>query len=521
MRVKPWLIALAVLLAATAGARAATAATGSPASGHDIAWHAGDVDSAFARAQRERRPLFLYWGAEWCPPCNQVKATIFNRRDFIERSRVFVSVYIDGDSPSAQLLASRFKVSGYPTMVLFRPDGTEVTRLPGEVDAQRYMRVLALAMNATRPVKTLLAAALSENPALTPADWRLLAYYSWETDHEAALPKAQVAETLALLAQRCPHAVADARARLTLKAIAAAASAKGRPAAPAAAYPQVRAVLTDAKLARENFSVLTDAAGDIAGYVTAAGSAERKTLIAEWDRLLARFGDDPSLSRADRVGAALARVALARVDLAGDAPLPERLVADVRAAAERADRETTDRFERQAVIAAAAYALREAGLLDESDAMLKRELARSHAPYYFMSGLASNAKKRGDKAAALGWYEQAYAASKGPATRLQWGASYVGALIELAPDDASRIEAAARSVIGELEPVPATFHERNRAMLDRMGRRIVGWAESNRQDVVLAALRRRLGAHCAKLPAQTPERATCDGVLGAKAPSGQ
>jgi hypothetical protein len=148
--------------------------------------------------------------------------------------------------------------------------------------------------------------------------------------------------------------------------------------------------------------------------------------------------------------------------------------------------------------------------------MLKRELARSHSPYYFMSGLASNAKKRGDKAAALGWYEQAYAASKGPATRLQWGASYVNALIELAPDDAARIEAAARSVIGELEPVPATFHERNRATLERMGGRVVGWAESNRQDVVLAALRRRLGEHCAKLPAQTPERATCEGVLRAK-----
>ncbi|MEO5695678.1 MAG: thioredoxin family protein, partial [Burkholderiaceae bacterium] len=52
-----------------------------------------EVDAAFALARAADKPLFLYWGATWCPPCNQVKATIFNRQDFIERSRAFVPVY--------------------------------------------------------------------------------------------------------------------------------------------------------------------------------------------------------------------------------------------------------------------------------------------------------------------------------------------------------------------------------------------------------------------------------------------
>ena len=42
-----------------------------------------------------------------------------------------------------------------------------------------------------------------------------------------------------------------------------------------------------------------------------------------------------------------------------------------------------------------------------------------------------NARKLGRKEEALGWYEQSFAKSEGPATRLQWGASYVGALVEL------------------------------------------------------------------------------------------
>ncbi|MEO8526441.1 MAG: thioredoxin family protein, partial [Caldimonas sp.] len=59
-----------------------------------IAWKQAasdaDVDAAFAIARAETKPVFVYWGAKWCPPCNQVKATLFNRQDFIERSRAFV-----------------------------------------------------------------------------------------------------------------------------------------------------------------------------------------------------------------------------------------------------------------------------------------------------------------------------------------------------------------------------------------------------------------------------------------------
>ena len=49
---------------------------------------------------------------------------------------------------------------------------------------------------------------------------------------------------------------------------------------------------------------------------------------------------------------------------------------------------------------------------ERAKGLLKAELKRSHSPYYFMLSLASNAKKRGDKAAALDWYKQAYDAAQ-------------------------------------------------------------------------------------------------------------
>src|SRR5262249_8460090 len=142
-------------------------ALASATDGAGIAWQKdNNVDGAFAQAKASNEPLFLYWGAVWCPPCNQVKATIFNRQEFIEKSRHFIPVYLDGDSPSAQKLGARFKVRGYPTMILFKPDGTEITRLPGEVDAERYLQVLTLALTTSSSVQDILKAALAGGKAL-------------------------------------------------------------------------------------------------------------------------------------------------------------------------------------------------------------------------------------------------------------------------------------------------------------------------------------------------------------------
>src|SRR4030095_14190586 len=174
---------------------------------------------------------------------------------------------------------------------------------------------------------------------------------------------------------------------------------------------------------------------------------------------------------------------------------------------------TKDVYARQSLISAAAVALTEAGLIEESDALLTAELKRSHSPYYFMLGLAANTKKRDDKRAALDWYEKAYAAADGPATRLQWGVSYVNALIELASSDSARIEKTAAQVISELDPKPATFYARNRRALERMGNKLVTWNKSNEHDDSLRRIRAQMAAVCAKLPKEDSARTTSDAAF--------
>jgi hypothetical protein len=206
-------------------------------------------------------------------------------------------------------------------------------------------------------------------------------------------------------------------------------------------------------------------------------------------------------------------VALATVDEAKPAPA---LLADIQKRVVSIDKQTTDGYERQSVVNAAAHILTDAGLLDASDELLKAELKRSHSPYYFMSTLGSNAKKRGDKVAAVNWYEQAYNASKGPATRLQWGVSYVTNLVEMSPAEDARIEKAVQNVLVEVGGVENAFYERNRNYLEKMGKKLTEWNTDGKHQVALKKMKTQLDTICDKLPANDTQRSVCQGVISLK-----
>ena len=497
---------------ATAAAPAAVA--------NSVSWvevkDARDVEAAFAQARDSARPVFLYWGAAWCPPCNQVKSTIFTRADFVAQSRRFVPVYLDGDTPGAQRLGKRLRVSAYPTMILLRADGTEVTRLAGAVEPAKYLQLLAHGLSGGQTARQALAAAL-RGDTLAAEDWRLLAYYSWETDEQQLVPGSEAAATLARLARRCPAENRAAAARLALQAIAMAAAdaAKQRVhggLTPREALALARDLIATPGVARAQFDIVTERADDIVGYATAPRSAERKQLVGAWLAALEGLTADASLPRAAPLWTVTAKLALLRLD-ENDVSLPAALLEEARSLAARADRETADPNERQSVISSAAHALLQAGLLDDAEALLKAELGRSHSPYYHMLGLAAIAKKRGDAAAAIAWAKQAFDAARGRATRLQWGARYVAYLVELAPNEKGAIEVAALRVLAELTESPDEFFARNRSVLERMHRGLTKWSGARDGEAVLARLREAMRATCARLSEGDPDRAACSGLF--------
>ena len=502
----PWLVAAATAFGAAARGADDTVAWQRAASN-------ADIEAAFAQARAGNKPVLLYWGAKWCPPCNQLKATLFNRHDFIERSKSLVAVDIDGDLPGAQKLGARFKVSGYPTMVLMRNDGTELMRLPGEADAPKVLQLLEFGLAGGRAAKDVLADARAGKP-LPGAEWRMLAFYSWISDESQLLDATERPGVLASLSAACPRSEADSATRLMLKALADSDDGKGVK-ADAALRLRVRGWIGDPAVVRAQMDVLTNYAPEITRAVSSAGSPDRKAIVASYDAALQQLQSDGTLSRADRLTALGARVDLARIDT----PKSERhpriaapLLQQVREASTAADREITDGYERQAVITAAAYILGQAGLWKESDALLKANLARSHSPYYLMSQLASNARKLGRTDEALRWHEEAFARSEGPATRLQWGAQYVNALVELAPNDEARLERAVKGMIEVAALDKGAFDGRSARSLARVDRQLAQWNRDGRHDAVIARLRAQLEPVCSRLEGSA-ERAACDSTF--------
>jgi hypothetical protein len=215
---------------------------------------------------------------------------------------------VDGDRPGAQKVSQRFKVTGYPTMVLFKPRRPARSRAcPARSSPQRMMAVLQQGLSGGRAAQAVLAdAALAAKP-LTPNDWRMLAFYSWETS-EAATGAQETRWPTPWCSWPPPPAKtadADTHTRLWLKAVAA--SDAGQGVAPDAALRE--RVLKCA--GRPAAGACADGRAeqlrhDIVRTLTPEGepAADRARLLAACRRALLKLEADASLSRADRLSRA-------------------------------------------------------------------------------------------------------------------------------------------------------------------------------------------------------------------------
>lgn len=509
------LILLFAVMITDAGA--ATAGTGDDKLPPGIDWFDGTVDEAFAAAAKAGKPVYLYWGAEWCPPCHAIKATVFRSPEFIERSKLFVPVYLDGDEANAQAAGQRFGVLGYPTMIVFDAAGDELTRIPGGIDLEAYANVLDLTLSNSCSTRALVARTIESGVPPGPRECAQLAFYSWGQD-PAMFESRDRAETLRRLWSLCPEEQARASA-LLYSAWLEARLAAGDEEEDAAAFSSDESaetiafldrLLDDERLVRDNVLFINTSGAKLVGAVTEPGSGERKALTrrfaAAYDRL---FADD-DLYKRERIYALLGKLRFERID-DGQAPLSDALERELRDATAWADESTPKPYERQPVINAMANVLGEAGMQDLRRELLLAELEISSQPYYYMRDLADVEQALGNEAQALEWLKRGWSESTGPATRFEWGYYYLTGLLEMAPGDSRTIRDTTVTMISELQDGGGFYH-RPKIHLERIEDALIEWSAAQDQADTLTDIRRALTAVCTDA-LKAESRGLCEELL--------
>lgn len=86
-------------------------------------FYVNDPEAAIREASRTRKPLLIDFFGIWCPPCNLYSETVFPDARFKKAAKRFVLLGMDADDERSFELKSRFKVGGYPTMIIAEVSG--------------------------------------------------------------------------------------------------------------------------------------------------------------------------------------------------------------------------------------------------------------------------------------------------------------------------------------------------------------------------------------------------------------
>ena len=494
-----------LLMASTC--RAAPGDASKPLEAPGIDWYAGGVASAFQQAQSQHKPVFLYWGAKWCPPCQQLKSSVFSRSDFIAKTRQFIAVRLDGDDPGAQKWGEKFHVLGYPTVVILRPDQREVTRLSGGMDLSLYADLLDIAESDITPIADVLTMLTASPATLSHADCQRLAYYGWELADYSPDERAKLGPELASAANSCPGMTAVERARLTVIVTSLAKSGSS--------VGEIAAIVADPKIAVGVVDALEGLDSEFFAAVLAQGPPVSEKFRRNWERTMDEVSNDPHRIDADQLYALGEKLVVVKQFLAPGS-LPGALTDEAHRRAAAALGRSADPYVRAGVVNAASFVYEQLGDDAAEEALLRGELLTSKTPYYYMVDLGDLEEKRGHKSEAIVWFERAYRESRGTATRFQWGNIYLSALLRLDPADRQRIRRVAAAVIGDLDGRDR-IQARTRMNLDKLDGRLRQWDSAHRYDADLREIRKRMQGVCAHLPGDDAGLTSCRNFLSGAA----
>lgn len=440
-----------------------------------VAWRHGDIDGALADAKMIGRPVLLYWGAAWCAPCAKLKATVFKDPAFVELTQHLVPIYLDGDNKDAQVAGERFHLKGYPTLLLLRPDGIELSRPDTMGQATTIVAALRAAIGGTTPLAELTNRALVDPSRLSTADWRRLGEGDWMIRVFSAEPG--VSDTLRHLSAIAPDPVLRRRFGVAAMIPLAAPSNLTHFTPVSLSLDQARAIEDLLRPTVSPSASIGPQDGLLAYFesrLVAAlpPSSDKQALTVQLQHDAATLRTSGRISLPDRIDTLAIDITLAR----NNGPtVPPAIVAAARTFSEAAVARTTDPVLLASVLHEAALVRRDAGDVEGVHQMLLGALPRLTNPIDSYERLSENAEMRGKPAEAVAWIAREYRAEHGPASRLRFAIDYSNIAMRLFPDDKAGVKRSADAVIAASTENSGDASVRTRKMVQKWRERFVAW----------------------------------------------
>ena len=413
-------------------------------------WFKGSVEEAFVQSKNLNKPLFLYWGAIWCPPCNELKSQVFAKQKFRKLINSVIPVYLDGDTDTAQKWGEKLKIGGYPTLLIIDTNHRELLRIVESLNIDEFEQAFLAATALQKPVKEIINDALTKK--VNPQVWQALAYTHWEQMGEDIFDDAKLLEVSASLLEKVPTNLVEVKSVLAgkvLKLAARVSQTKGQPPEVQNLLKQIAKNVTslfehifkskDTILASRSV-ILYDAKKILSWSASHLGKPQLENVYSKWESAAKLISTNAESSIDSKLWASYVPLRIYRLRHGDSASFTKNMLASIKNAVMQADKQAKTAFERKSVITGAAYLLRKIEAYGAAKELLEKELKTSKTPWYIQSSLSRLEEVQGNHKKALFWSGKARESAQGNATKIQWTVSDLLLTIKLEPTELVKIE---------------------------------------------------------------------------------
>jgi thioredoxin 1 len=100
------------------------------------------LKDALEKAEKENKPVFLHFSAQWCLPCREMEKNVFTDSEVaLFYNKNFINVKAMDEDQNGKFLQEIFSVKGFPTLLYIDKNGVEKDRVIGGLGIEKMLKL--------------------------------------------------------------------------------------------------------------------------------------------------------------------------------------------------------------------------------------------------------------------------------------------------------------------------------------------------------------------------------------------